>query len=876
MRKITGYIGAMIIVFALMGSVLLGYALNINGSSAVINEYDTVTDVSGLYSYSDEKTYVDYNPASNYISYLTENKTYKNLSGYHGYKSLINSTVTIRLSDNHIIIDNVDQGVPSWPVDYFICDYFYIDLGQNGPHVWGVWGDSYATTDITITIANNVTTLVFNGTTTSVNTVLNLANWAGGDWDYWIYSGRAQGNTSQYGVFINNIYQISTIGFKNGSGLYISVGNSIRDIGPNTPYYEIPILTGSTYHDVGVYYQNVNYNVSDNGNTYQPYFIFYPRTITATGSTDPGINYTESSRVNNYLIGFSGGTSTQSAQINLDNITGLTNYMAVDSNSDPLRIVQDNGGAGNRTVGNTTYNYDYVALTYPSNNPGVGVIKNYNYKLSDILTAYANIPQFTEKIIITLNSGNSITYTPPINLTDTLLIDSNVATFNYNTEYQDYLLYGNQYYRALNVNNQYGMKNYIECYTNGTVYVYDHNGVKINTTTTDQVYIAFPKLNNYNANSNNLVSQIFGSGNYTSIGGGNGTTWLNDTVEYPSTASSNVYTAFMNITYYVNNTTPIYMDITKGISIKNDNLVNVIWDNGYENGNVNILFRANNTNGTYHNDLTISGNNISIDYTDSRYYVTLNSGDPVDIGTWRNIILDINLKNGKLSAIPVRTFNSFTNVQMDSTSIFIGDLINASPTNIITWGTTTNSLMFNVYQTAVFMDTYGVVMVNPTLDITTYFTDLNNFYRMKIYNFSIYGESMTINGITGTVNGNTLSINDETIAIKEMYVIYADNHAYIEDSHVSVDLGEITTTTISMAGSWYFNTILQKGYTASKMIYEWDWSDFILDNTQFCIFYIGLALAALVIARRFCSLSIIDYAVFIASIIIALSIQVIV
>ena len=86
---------------------------------------------------------------------------------------------------------------------------------------------------------------------------------------------------------------------------------------------------------------------------------------------------------------------------------------------------------------------------------------------------------------------------------------------------------------------------------------------------------------------------------------------------------------------------------------------------------------------------------------------------------------------------------------------------------------------------------------------------------------------------------------------------------------------EITDNNISMSGAWYFITDLMRGYTTQKMIYEWDWQDFILDNVQFCVIYIGLALIGLLIARRYCTLTITDYAVFMVSIIIALTVQVV-
>ena len=107
MRKLTGYIGAMIIVFALMGSVLLGFALNINGQSTVINDYEKITDVSGLYTHSEEKTYIDYNPASNYIGY---SQLIENDAPYYIPYKYWNSNHTFRYYYGNVTIDGVSYG----------------------------------------------------------------------------------------------------------------------------------------------------------------------------------------------------------------------------------------------------------------------------------------------------------------------------------------------------------------------------------------------------------------------------------------------------------------------------------------------------------------------------------------------------------------------------------------------------------------------------------------------------------------------------------------------------------------------------------------------------------------------------------------------
>ena len=271
----------------------------------------------------------------------------------------------------------------------------------------------------------------------------------------------------------------------------------------------------------------------------------------------------------------------------------------------------------------------------------------------------------------------------------------------------------------------------------------------------------------------------------------------------------------------------------------------------------------------------MSDNTVSVDYDGSRFYVALNGGEPVDIGTWRSIILDIDLENGELYAIPVRTFNSYTNVQMDNASIFVGNMTDYTTSNIIIWNPTPDSFTFSVYSTSVFMNTYGVVMADPSITITDFFTNLDNFYRLELSNFSIYGDSMTINEKVGTVNGNRVTFGDESLIIKKLYIEYADGNVYLSDGSTVIDLGELVSNHIFFGGAWYFKTFLQKGYTVNKQVYTWDWQTFILDNTEFCVIYMGLALAAFIVARRFCTFTVMDYVVLGISLIIAFGVQVI-
>ena len=827
MRKLTGYIGAMVIVIALMGSILAGYALNINGTTAVMNEYEKVTDVSGLYTHSQEPSYIDYNPASNYIGYNLDTDYYDNSTGTREFRKITgNSVIDYRGSDGHILIDGVDQGEISGAGRFcFISDKCYVYKESNGLTLYRYDGNSIVTS-----LNNNATFAITNGETITVsmggnsytisnnNIILVVAT---ENTDYYCNISNVESN-----VYINDEKDIIFNGY---SGKWGNVWDGTwRGMDTYNGQTEpIDLINNISTVEPDIY----SCDLGGDSDGFYTWAIFYPKSV--NNGYGIGINYTESNRVNNYLMEttYTGGSTQIVTQtLNLSPGMGLTDHWGYGGSLGQVpRMWRANS---------MPYDYNgtsaYIGMpTYTTQSTG-GYTDNLRcYDIFDIFSYY-NISadkQITIKSYgiadYTLDNGESIG-------------DNNFTKLTTGTFYGSPGFMDDKWYCIYNPDTQ-------------LFDFYDKNDVKVGTSST--CYVSFSGNSPRYGPITNYAGTILG---YYDFG----------TRPTPHIDISYITQTGGTTTYH-------YSDITKGYSIKENNVTNVVWNNEYNNGNIQILFRANDTIGTYHNDVIVGDNNISVDYTGGGYYITLNNGDPVNIGKWRNIILDINMINGELSAIPVRTFNSFTNVETDNTNIFIGDLINPTPANIIEWVPTTNSLMFNIYSTSVFMDTYGVVMVNPTLNITDYFTNLDNFYQLKISNIAVVGQSMTVNGITGDVTGNTITFNDETIQIKDLTITYADGHAYISDSHISIDLGEITDNNISMSGAWYFITDLMRGYTTQKMIYEWDWQDFILDNVQFCVIYIGLALIGLLIARRYCTLTITDYAIFMVSIIIALTVQVV-
>ncbi len=860
MRKVTGYIGALIVVVALMGSILAGYALNINGQSTVVNEYENVTDVSGLYSHTDQKTYIDYNPASNYIGYSSE-KAYENAVPSNGYtlKEINSGTIVIEPSTQTITINGVSRtGFPSTYLQTaFFCNKAFFEGGGTSIHYVAVDGVTVnVSAPITITINNNTTTITFNQETHVLTDVThNLVYYTGADWDYIERVGIRGGDSTALNVYIDNINDVLSAG---SDGREYSSCGGTKYYRSSTDTATMDFTKSGTHIDGNVYQMNINYSISGS----MPYGVYYPRYAYTPGV---GIDYTESNRVNNYIIGYReiGGTPvTTSSRIDLQNVS-TTNYATPNKS-----WIMDEGWTDFDEHYNPIWDWQLKA-------PSTYTV----YKFTDLLTSLsvpANTINVTLKIPMIMAGdyyaspllrtiwdwpdGSDLTMVSnmPYNL---VMIGNNAGTYDYKVSDSQYGING-----TISNNNLFRTASYDV--STGLVNIYDYNGTKVLTDSVNNIYIQYLK--------NPGVSGYVDSINRNTAAHVTDTYTINYRTNTPSYQTiSPVSMMDVDITTSTSTSTPIYMDITKGIKIDPANVLDTIWNNEYENGTVKLLFRASDTYGTYHNEFSVSDNTISVDYTGSRFFITLNGAEQIDVGAWRSIILNIDMLNGEVFINPVRTFNSYTNISADKAMILIGDTINNTPITSISWKPTPNSFTFGVYATDVFLNTYGVVMVNPSLTITNYFTDLNNFYRLVLNNFSTYGDSITVNGVTGNVSGNAVTFNDETITLKNLEIIYADGHVYVEDDNDSVDLGTIVNNDISLSGVWYFETDLDRGYTAMKQIYTWDWTDFILNNTQFCIFYIGMALIGLVVARRFCIMTVIDYAVFITSIIIALSTQVI-
>lgn len=815
MRKITGYIGALVIVISLMCTILAGYALNVDKSNVTVDKYDYVTDVSGLFEYSDEKQYIDYSPATNYTRYklfsgqdtvtISNATNYPrvsnvNLSTSHYIEiSYVRSTNVLKYEDHTDQINTyiVGPSINAGGAAVFFCNkyYFQNDWWTDGSTAGGM-------TSFSVQINNNGSYIVI------VNGVQKYSSTTAFTYAF-MYS--ATGNYIYAGM--KGLGNAATVYVENANQIYY---NSERGIGRGTDATLTDISTYGGYSIQSgikqVNLANVNNNTY-NGRTYVPYSF----TVNTT-DYGPGISYTSTTQLNNYIM----NTSTTSSAPTTLTLTGsyiqATNVL---TNPAYIRLYGVSGS-------------DYVHLKNP-----------YIVKFSDMVTSL-NLSSSVTTVEFTNTGYSSYTnnnFDTEVSTNQVLFVTpSDFQTSNYdhdnNIEYVMSCAYNTVNYKAV-----YNA-------ANGIVNIY-YNDVWQSTGAASSTYIVYGGTPvKINVNSSTLSET-----SYTLS---------------PSPTSYLTYRTYQETTYYMN--------ISKGVSINNSNSnYYTKWSNGYENSIIDVLFRAENSAASYANTIGVGSDTITVNYTGGGYTAKINNGTATNIGDWRSIVLSIDALNNTVTAYPVKTFTTYVDVDVYDTPIVIsGSLTTTGAVASLTFAAASSPLMMSIYNTHVFMDTYGAVMVDPSLDVNDYF-NLNGFYRLNLYSFALSGDKITINGTDYTVTDNKITVNNAAHTLQNINITWRNGHTYLTfiNDNVTVDLGSTTSTVLSMTGAWYFTTGLYSGYTTSELKYEWNWSNFIFNNGQFVVFFLGFGAAAFLVSKHFCSYSMMDYVLLILAVICAITVTVI-
>ena len=315
----------------------------------------------------------------------------------------------------------------------------------------------------------------------------------------------------------------------------------------------------------------------------------------------------------------------------------------------------------------------------------------------------------------------------------------------------------------------------------------------------------------------------------------------------------------------------------------------VYWSNELYNGSVTLAcrFTGGNTNAVhqinvplYNGSVTVNSEpvwtrtayevEISISYPNTTVTVDLkNNGTTVqgfpitkNIGKWPGFELLIDADNGKIEFTPMDRFNNYTSyTTYSSRTETIADWSQITSGNAIyeikhdDEGTGA-PMSFQVVRTMTFLDTFGVVMTDPSINVYEYFPDYEKV-RLNFYSFALYGDSMTINGKTFPVDegsvtiyyyttlqkanvwvasqdavvpspsGQNYVIHSKTLTLSNIYVTWNGDTCsltFVNDKFtVELGLYSAGNETVSFTGFWYFTTTLYEPITVTEKSIEGGW-----------------------------------------------------
>ena len=312
-----------------------------------------------------------------------------------------------------------------------------------------------------------------------------------------------------------------------------------------------------------------------------------------------------------------------------------------------------------------------------------------------------------------------------------------------------------------------------------------------------------------------------------------------------------------------------YIDTRYGINIMDRTLTpeQVTWANNQENGVTDVTFSIWNENKKEFTDhvwdsvneeylptyinysntavLHYTNTNLTDTFTISRTNgftsISLNGNTAIPIGTWSQVQLKIDNINGTLTAYPIQTWDNFNNYSLMGTSIEIGEL-NIGNLGDILW-TMNNpdplndpkeSFRLQVVNTQVFFNSYGVVMINPSITIENLWPNYTNF-TIDIDKVATVGNSITFGSTTYVIISNILN----TVTVDDNNTIYTPTGIDVTDMDLhytkSGDQWNLTITSgknilnltvpntyIAMTGAWYFTMGFYQTITKNVTERTWD------------------------------------------------------
>lgn len=296
-----------------------------------------------------------------------------------------------------------------------------------------------------------------------------------------------------------------------------------------------------------------------------------------------------------------------------------------------------------------------------------------------------------------------------------------------------------------------------------------------------------------------------------------------------------------------------------GIDSEYDTEKEIIWQFNHESAPSDILRFHHSANGE---------NQLQIKYYDNRdtsnpqygNYATINLGKD-----WIAYNIQIDFTKGKIyvQAIPPSTWNSFTDWTSDQPISDVGEFKrvsrviktengepvyeNGNPVYEDLWETVyepatsikitspligiSHSVAMQISNTSVFLNTYGVIMIDPHVDIVDWYPNTLHF-KMKFTDIASIGSSISLNGVVYPITNGEITINDTQISLSKFEIEFRkgeENDYQITITSLannkSTDIYNATDTNISMEGAWYFTSGYYTVLPEEVHRYIWDVSE---------------------------------------------------
>lgn len=160
--------------------------------------------------------------------------------------------------------------------------------------------------------------------------------------------------------------------------------------------------------------------------------------------------------------------------------------------------------------------------------------------------------------------------------------------------------------------------------------------------------------------------------------------------------------------------------------------------------------------------------------------------------------------------------------------------------------TTDYSYRWQISNTYVSLNTYGVIMIDPVVNIRNWYPN-NDEYMLSFTKTAATGNSITIGGIPYEVVSNEIDVDGVKIDITDYTITYIKNEdtfditIYSNKSRSEAKV-QSTDTEISMQGAWYFNSSYYVIEEVDKEVFDWKFGELAFGFNALFLFMGGFLL----------------------------------